>query len=507
MGIGEADPIQVSIKQFFGLEINDFAVEVAKTALWIAELQMLEQTQEILKTWIEPLPLKDNSNIHCANALRMDWNEVLPASECSYIIGNPPFIGHQWRTKEQQADMQAVFSGWNNYGKLDYVASWYAKAAEYGHGSHVPFAFVSTNSICQGEVVRTLWEPLFAKGYQIHFAYPTFVWNSEAADQAHVHVVIVACANAPAKNKTIFYANGAKTVGNINGYLADAPNIFIESRGKPVNADAPEMTKGSQPTDGGNLILSAEEKAALLHAHPELQGVIRQYMGGKEFINGIVRYCLWFDGADIFLYEGIPEIRQRLDAVRAARAQSPTASVQKDAATPWLFTQRRQPISAYLAVPEVSGERRQYIPVGFLNNDIIASNQLRFVPTDSMFIFGLLLSKAHMAWMRTVCGRLKSDYRYSPAVWNSFVFPQCTDAQKQHIEHCAQAVLDARAAHPDKTLAQLYDPDKMPANLRAAHHALDAAVEAAYGVDFGGDEERITAHLFQLYAAATRRGE
>ncbi|MBQ9042591.1 MAG: class I SAM-dependent DNA methyltransferase [Eggerthellaceae bacterium] len=404
--------------------------------------------------------------------------------------------------------MAAVFEGWSNYGKLDYVAAWYAKAAEYGKDSNVPFAFVSTNSICQGEVVRTLWEPLLDMGYAITFAYPTFVWNSEAADQAHVHVVIVGCSNGEAEGgRTIFYSDEARKVGNINGYLADAPNIFIESRGNPVNPGSPKMTKGSQPTDGGNLILSEGEKQKLETAHPELSEVIHQFMGGKEFINGLVRYCLWFDGCDMSEYSLIPEIRERLDAVRSMRESSPTASVQRDAATPWLFTQNRQPSDYFIALPTVSSARREYIPVGYLGPEIIVSDQLRFIPTSDKFILGLLMSKTHNAWMRVVCGRLKSDYRYAPAVWNSLVWPQASDSQKADIVSGAISVLDVRGNYPDASLATLYDPDKMPDDLKAAHTALDAAVEAAYGVNFNGDEEKIVAHLFKLYAEMTEGGK
>lgn len=504
MVFGLMDPIQVSIDQFYGIEINDFAVEVAKTALWIAELQMLDETREILNMWIDALPLKSNENIVCGNALRMDWNELLPAEECSYIIGNPPFIGHQWRTKTQQEDMALVFDDWKNYGKLDYVTAWYAKAIEYGEVDSVPFAFVSTNSICQGEVVRTLWQPLFTKGYEITFAHPTFVWNSEATDQAHVHVVIVGCSNnASGKNRTLFYADETKTVSNINGYLADAANVFIESRGKPINPESPKMTKGSQPTDGGNLILSMAERDAILKKHGELRDVIHPFMGGKEFINGNPRFCLWFEGHDIGKYEDIPEVSERLKAVKQARVKSPTASVRKYAETPWLFTQNRQPKDYFIALPTVSSARRKYIPVGYLSPEIIVSDQLRFIPTSDKFILGLLLSTCHNAWMRVVCGRLKSDYRYAPAVWNSLVWPDASDAQRQEIIERATEILSVREDYSGMSLADLYDPDKMPSDLLAAHKALDAAVEAAYGVNFGGDEEKIVAHLFKLYAEMT----
>lgn len=512
MGLDVENPVMVNIGQFYGIEVNDFAVSVAKTALWIAEQQMLERTQELLPYEdFDFLPLKSIDGLHEGNALRMDWNDVLPAERCSYVIGNPPFVGHQWRSKAQQDDMDAVFSGKvDGYGKLDYVCAWYERAAEYVRGTAAGCALVATNSICQGESVGLLWRHMARMGMRIDFAWRPFVWNNEATDQAHVHVVVVGFSDSASEGRgeRVVYDGSSKVeASHINGYLFDAPDVFIENRGRPVNEGAPEMTKGSQPTDGGSLVLSEQERRELLAAHPDLDAWIRPYMGGKEFLNGGERYCLWLVGAgpQILAY---PEIMARLDAVRAAREKSPTASVREAAATPWLFTQIRQPTSHYLAVPEVSSGRRRYLSLGYVGPDVVASNKLRFIPSDSLYLFGLLSSLMHAAWMRVVAGRLKSDYSYSPAVYNSFVWPDCDDAARESVRGTARAVLDARAAHPEATLAQLYDPEGMPPDLRAAHEANDAAVETAYGVDFGDDEGRIVAHLFRLYAekAGASRG-
>ncbi|MCR4869829.1 MAG: N-6 DNA methylase [Atopobiaceae bacterium] len=500
----EDNPVKVSLANFHGIEINDFACSVARTALWIAEKQADSDTTNVIHRIHDELPLTDYDAIHLGNALQMDWNDIVPAEKCTYICGNPPFIGHQWRSHSQQADMDAVFEGVHAAGKLDYVCAWYEKAADYIDGHRVRCAFVSTNSICQGESVGVLWKHLAEKGISIDFAHTTFVWDSLADDQANVHVVIVGFSRQAALPKLLFSEGKGREVDHINGYLSPAPDVFIENRGRSVNPGVPEMTKGSQPTDGGNLILCGAERAELIAKHPVLDEVIRPFVGGREFLNGGDRWCLWFDGVDLSRY-AFPEIAERLRAVQEVRLASPTASVRRDASTPHLFTQRRQPDSSYLAVPEVSSGRRSYMPVGYLPSTVVASNKLRFIPTDSLFVFGLLNSRMHNAWLRTVSGRLKSDYMYSPAVYNSFVFPNATKGQQAAIEAAAQAVLDARANHPDKTLADLYDPDYelFYPDLYAAHKALDKAVEEAYGVDFDGDEEKIVAHLFELYAQKT----
>lgn len=492
---------RVSLNQFYGIEINDFAVTVAETALWISRLKANGETSMFYDAGGDDFPLSEKAHIVEGNALRIDWNSVLPASECNYIVGNPPFIGHQWRTKSQQEDMDLTFQGWKKYGKLDYVCAWYAKSMNYMKSFNISAALVSTNSICQGESVPILWGNLINQGIEIIFAWPTFIWNNEAKNQAHVKVVVVGFSNKGYQGSHyLFYKDSTKKVNHINGYLFDADDIYIESRVNSHNDGLPKMTKGSQPTDGGYLILSKEERDNLLSNHPELDAVIKRYVGGEEFIKGYIRYCLWFDGLNIEKYLKYPEIERRLDCVRKARQSSPTKSVNIAAKTPWLFSQIRQPTQTYLAIPEVSGERRKYIPVGFVSPDIIASNKLRYILTDSKFILGLMLSNAHMAWMRVVSGRLGSSYSYSPSVWNSFIWPELSQRQRENIENMAQKILDIRLQYPDKSLAELYDPDKMPSDLLAAHKANDSAVEAAYGVDFNGDEEKIVAYLFKLYA-------
>ena len=398
--------------------------------------------------------------------------------------------------------MDAVFADVPAYGKLDYVCCWFERAVDYIRAGHARCAFVATNSICQGESVGILWRHLASRGVQIDFAWPSFVWDSASSDEAHVHVVIVGFGMGDGgRCKLLFGIDGAVEVDHINGYLSAAPDVFIENRGKPINAGAPEMTKGSQPTDGGHLILSGEERANLLAKYPVLEEVIRPYVGGREFLNGGDRWCLGFDGADMSRY-AFPEIRERLFAVAEARKASPTKSVREAAATPMLFTQIRQPKTSYLALPEVSSGRRKYIPIGYEDASIIASNKLRFIPTDSLSTFGLLSSSMHAAWLRVVAGRLKSDYSYSPAVYNSFVFPDVDETARLRIESAAREVLDARTRYADASLDKLYDPDNeffYPA-LYTAHAKLDAAVEMAYGVDFNGDEEKMVAYLFKLYA-------
>lgn len=498
-------PVKVTLANFHGIEINDFACCVARTALWIAEKQADINTAKVVQRVYDELPLKEYDTVRQGNALRMDWNDVVSAKQCDYVMGNPPFIGHQWRSKSQQDDMAEVFGKLRGAGKLDYVCAWFEMASRYVGDSEIKAAFVATNSICQGESVGVLWRRLANLGMSIDFAWKPFVWNSEADDEAHVHVVIVGFSRAD--SRATLYGEGLvpRRVDHVNGYLSAAPDVFIENRGRPVNLGAPEMTKGSQPTDGGSLILSGEERAALLAKHPDLDEVIRPYVGGREFLNGGDRWCLWFEGADLSRY-AYPEIAERLRAVADARSASPTASVRDAAATPHLFTQIRQPKTDYLALPEVSSGRRRYLSVGYMSEKVIASNKLRFIPSNSLYIFGLLSSGVHAAWLRVVAGRLKSDYSYSPSVYNSFVFPNASDDQRHTIERCAQGVLDARSHYEGKTLAELYDPDKefFYPDLFSAHAALDTAVEVAYGVDFGGDEEKIVAHLFKLYAEKGR---
>lgn len=505
------NPVRVNISQFYGIEINDFAVTVARTALWIAESQMLKQTEDIIHTGIDFLPLKSYVNITEGNALRIDWEDVVPKDELDYIMGNPPFVGHQWRSTEQSADMKDVFYDLKKHGKLDYVAAWYQKAADYMADTRIATAFVSTNSIVQGESVGILWKHLInTKHIEIQFAYRTFVWTSEAADKAAVHCVIIGFTGYPTnKPKLLFEDTVPKTVDYINGYLLDAPNVFIQARGKVLTAGLPEMSKGSQPTDGGNLLLSVDEKNELILKYPESQEFIKRFVGSKDLINNIERYCLWLVNVSPSKYRSIPPILERLKKVSECRLASPTVSVQRDAETPMLFTQIRQPKTNFLAVPEVSSENRRYIPIDFLPPDIIASNKLYLVPNANLYMFGTLISNIHMAWMRVVTGRLKSDYSYSPAVYNNFPWPTPTDAQRAKIEETAQAILDARALYPDASLADLYDEVTMPPELRKAHQNNDRAVMAAYGITKDSpefkSESACVAMLMRMYQALTEK--
>ena len=505
--MGEAiNPIKVSISQFYGIEINDFAVTAAKTALWIAESQMMKETEDIVHMTLDFLPLKTNATIVEGNALRLNWGSVVPKTELSYLMGNPPFVGHQYRSESQAEDMDIVFRKSKNHGKLDYVACWYKKAAELMQGTAIECAFVSTNSITQGESVAILWNPLFTEdNLEIQYAYRTFYWDSEATQKAHVHCVIIGftCYHSDLQ-KTIFDGGKQSLVDHINGYLIGAPDLFIQSRGNPLNPNMPSMSKGSQPTDGGNLLLSPEEREELIAHYPDAAAFIKRYMGSEEFINNKYRYCLWLKGIAPSEYRSISPIMERLQKVTEVRSKSPTASVRKDAGKPMLFTQIRQPESNYLAVPEVSSQRRKYIPIGYMTPETIASSKLYLIPDASIYMFGVMMSNVHMAWMRVVCGRLKSDYSYSPAVYNNFPWPNPTEAQKEKIEQTAQAILDARALYPSSSLADLYDELTMPPELRTAHQKNDRAVMEAYG--FWGrlnSESECVAELMKMYQSLT----
>ena len=506
LSLDELNPVKVSIHQFYGIEINDFACAVATTALWIAESQMLHETEEIIHRDIDFLPLKSNSNIVEGNALRMDWNNVVLCTELNYIMGNPPFVGHQYRTEEQVEDLKIAFHDLDKHGKLDFVCGWYNKAVDYIGDTEIQVAFVSTNSICQGESVSILWSFLFNKGVVINFAYRTFIWNSEALDKAHVHCVIIGFAKVSRKCKKIFSDDNYSIVDNINGYLIAADNVFLEARGKNRN-NLPEMTKGSQPTDGGYLLLTEKEKTDLENKYHTKFNFIKQYIGADEFINNKKRYCLWLDKVNPSVYRNIPEILDRLNRVKELRLKSPTKSVKEQAEIPFLFTQIRQPCSDYVVIPETSSEKRKYIPIGFLNHDQICSNALRIIPNCNIYVFGILMSSTHMAWMRAVAGRLKSDYRYSPSVYNNFPFPKLTKEQIKKIEITSQSILDARAQYPDSSLADLYDPLIMPIELRKAHQANDRAVIAAYGWDKDITEEEIVTNLMKMYAKRATESE
>ena len=537
--------VKVSIKQFHGIEINDFAVSVAKTAMWISEAKMLNETANILHAPPKYLPLHDYDGIVEGNALRMDWGNLLAAKNAEnakinfdYIMGNPPFVGASMMNAEQKAEAVAIFGKGKRVNSIDYVGAWYYKAAELLAGTNSRCAFVSTNSVTQGEQVAPLWRKLFEKyGVEIDFAWRTFVWNSESLEKAHVHCVIVgfhvkdetptvvALATAPQlratqpndkrsvsvvsdkseSNKTIFDNGMAIPAAHINAYLIDAPDIFAESRPKPICA-VPVMTYGNKPSDGGNLIMSEEERADILAATPALAPHIRRYVGSQDFINNDkVRYCLWLRDVSPSLYRSNAEVMRRLVAVREMRLASSAAPTRAMAATPYLFFSAPQTEDDYLLVPEVSSERREYVPMGFMTHDTIAANTVSIIPSATIYHFGVLTSSAHMAWMRAVAGRLKSDYRYSAAiVYNNFPWPDNpvnpVNPVKDKISQTAQLILDARAKYPDASLADLYDPLTMPPDLRAAHEANDRAVLAAYGLKPDTPEPEIVAHLFGLYA-------
>ena len=505
---GETNPIKVSIDQFYGIEINDFAVAVAKTALWISEEQMMDATQEILLTPLYFLPLTSNDNIHEGNALRMDWNEVLPAEECSYLIGNPPFYGARMQSKEQKADLQEVFHGARNSGNVDYVGGWYMKAAEYMDDWPIRATFVSTNSICQGEQVANLWSPIFDLGFHIDYAYDTFRWRNEANDQAHVFVVIVGFSKA--KRSRVLYHHVQPDCrpsilhpSNINAYLIDAPNVFIWNRSKPICA-VPKIGIGNKPIDGGNYLFSKEEMESFLEQEPKAARYFHPWLGSQEFINGKPRYVLWLGSTSDDELRDLPLCRARIEAVRTFRLNSTSAPTRKLAQTPKRFHVENMPADSSVLIPKVSSERRDYLPMGFIDSATFCSDLVFLIPDASLYHFGILQSQFHNAWMRVVAGRLKSDYRYSGGiVYNNYLWPDPSDEQRRAVEEAAQAVLDIRSCYPDATLADLYDPDKMPQDLLSAHKVLDVAVEASYGMDFQGDEEKIVAHLFNLYSNAS----
>lgn len=503
---GLVDPIKVSIFQFYGIEINDFACSVSQAALWIAETQMLKETDAIVRYELEPLPLKDYHNIHEGNALRMNWNDVVPAAEVDYIMGNPPFIGKSFQTPEQKADMEKVFAGVKNYGNLDYVTSWYKKGIDYIEDNPVcEIAFVSTNSICQGIAVPPLWKHILGRGYHINFAFTTFKWNSEANEKAAVHCVILGLSRVNRQHKFI-YPDGQPAIeaSNINPYLMDAPSVIIEDIHDPVSM-VPKTAVGSFPTDGGNLVIAADEKNSFIENEPLASPFVRLYIGPEEFINNKKRYCLWLKDCSPAELRKMPSVLKRLEGVRQYRLSSSKLQTQKRADTPHLFAEIRQPESDYLLFPRTSSERRAYLPIGFMSADVIAGDTI-IVPNATIYHFGVLESVLHMAWMRAFCGRLKSDYRYSGTlIYNNFPWPTPTDTQKAKIEQTAQAILDARALYPDSSLADLYDELTMPPELRKAHRANDLAVLEAYGFPRDASEPEIVARLFKMYQELTSR--
>ena len=500
--LGDIDnPIQVSIGQFCGIEINDFAVTVARTALWIAESQMLRETEDIVRHDLHFLPLKTSARIRKANALRLDWESVVPKHKLSCIMSNPPFVGARLMSTCQKEDLNGVFSGWRNVGNLDYVCCWYKKAADLMTGTAIRTALVSTNSVTQGESVADLWKPLFAQGVHIDFAYRTFRWDSEARIKAHVHCVIVGFSIAPNSTPKVIYSSGLpQTAGNINGYLLDADDIFVESRNKPI-CDVPGIGMGNQPIDNGNYLFTREERDAFVKKEPAAEKWFRPWYGSWEFINRQPRYCLWLGKCPPNELRKMPECLKRVEAVRAFRLSSKRASTRKLADMPTRFQTENMPKGHYIIIPEVSSERRRYVPIGYMDDSVLCSNKLRLMPHATLYHFGILTSNVHMAWMRVVCGRLKSDYDYSiNIVYNNFPWPTPTDEQRAKIEQTAQAILDARALYPDASLADLYDEITMPPELRKAHQENDKAVMRAYGFSVKDmTESACVAELMKMY--------
>ena len=505
-GFGELNPIKVSIGQFYGIEINDFAATVAKTALWIAESQMMKQTEDIVHMNLDFLPLKSYVNIVEGNALRIDWETVVSKAELSYIMGNPPFVGARLMSDAQKDDVNSIFMGWKNAGNLDYVCCWYKKGADLMKGTKIRAALVSTNSVTQGESVALLWKPLSDEGVHIDFAHRTFRWDSEAKSKAYVHCVIVGYSCAPNDQPRRIYTDGrAQVARNINAYLIDADDIFVESRSKPI-CDVPEIGIGCQPIDDGNYLFTREEMIEFLNKEPNAKLYFKPWYGAQEFINRKPRYCLWLGECSPRLLKQMPECLKRVGAVREFRLSSRRPSTRKCADTPTRFLVENMPKGTYILVPKVSSERRRYVPIGFMTPDTLCSDLVFIISGAGLYHFGVLTSNVHMAWMRVVCGRLKSDYRYSKdIVYNNFPWPTPTDAQKAKIEQTAQAIVDARALYPDCSLADLYDEVAMPPELRKAHQQNDRAVMEAYGMPVKGTTEATcVAELMRRYQELTR---
>ena len=507
--------VKVKLNQFYGIEINDFAVSVAKTALWIAESQMLEETKDIVFANIDFLPLKSYTNIVEGNALEIDWESVVPKDRLNYIIGNPPFLGYSLQSPNQKSDLLSIYVDENGKpyktaGKIDFVSAWYFKASQLMYGTSIRTALVSTNSITQGEQVASVWRPLYERfGIHIDFAHQTFKWNSEAKNKAAVHCVIIGF-SCTENNGTKFLFNGEniELADELNPYLKQGKTVFIENISNPI-CPVTKMTTGNRPADGGHLIIEAEEYDDFIKHEPKAQEYIKRLTGAAEFINNKDRYCLWLVDVSPKELRSMPLVMKRIELCRKDRlAGAPDR--QKLADTPSIFRETKNP-SQYMVVPRVSSENRRYIPIGFLDDSIIPTDSATIIEDATLYDFGILTSNVHMAWMRTVAGRLKSDYRYSAKiVYNNFPWPEVTDAQKEKISKTAQGILDARALYPDSSLADLYDELTMPKELRRAHQANDKAVMEAYGLTKIVDgkktwltESETVARLFELYEQIT----
>lgn len=502
--------LRITVNQFSGIEIEPFPAEISRVSLWLMDhLCNLEVSREFGLHYAR-IPIHDTPHILCANSLTTDWSTLFPGKPprpFDYILGNPPFAGFTFTTAEQKANMAAIFPKNKN---LDFVAAWFKKASDLIKGTATRVAFVATNSISQGEQVAPLWENL---NVTIDFAYRTFKWSNEARGVAAVHCVIIGLStrtpdflkNTKAKNKTLYDDEGRpNAVHNINAYLVDAPEVLVKSRNKALN-NVPPMVYGNKPTDGGHLLIDVKDYDSLTKFEPNALQFIKRFLGAQEYINNEVRYCLWLVGANPSVLSKMPLVMERVKAVREMRLASKKAATNKKATTPTLFDEIRQPNTTYILVPRVSSERRDYVPMGFFDKDVIAGDSCQIIPGATLYHFGVLESRMHMAWMRAVCGRLKSDYRYSKdIVYNNFIWPKVSEAQQATVSKAAQAVLDARALYPDSSLADLYDPLTMPPELAKAHRRLDSLVDKLYGRKFNDDAARV-AHLFELYAEAVAR--
>ena len=500
MLLDTSDIIKVGINQFYGIEINDFACTVAKTALWIAESQMVKKTEEIVKLNIEFLPLKNITNIVEGNALKIDWNDVISSNKLNYIMGNPPFVGARLMNDEQKADIFEIFKGWNNIGNLDYVTGWYKKAADYIKNTNIYAAFVSTNSICQGEQVPLLWKPLFDEKIKINYAYRTFRWDSEASSKAHVHCIIVGFSYIDKDVKKIYENDKMKIVKNINAYLLDAANIFIESRNKPINKDLSPIGIGDQSIDDGNYLFSYDEMQDFIKDEPQSKEYFKEYLGAYEFLNNKKRYCLWLGNCPPDKLRNMPKCLDRVEKVKKFREASKRIPTLKLANIPNHFGTETIPENNYLIIPRVSSQTRRYIPIGFMSPDVWCADSVHMVLNATIYDLEILESNVHMSWVRAFAGRLKSDYRYSKdVVYNNFPWPHPTKEQKEKIEKTAQMILDARAKYPNSSLADLYDELTMPKELRTAHQLNDKAVMEAYNFGIRTTESECVSKLMEMY--------
>lgn len=504
-GLGIEMMVRVNVDQFYGIEIEEFPARIAQTAMWLMDHLMNNEVSGMFGAYIARIPLTTSPSITIGNALTIDWETIVPRDELSYILGNPPFLGYSVMNREQKAEVEKVFDGMKNCGVLDYVTAWYKKAALYMQGTNIETAFVSTNSICQGEQVPALWPELMNRfGIKINFAHQTFKWSNEARGKAAVYCVIIGFGLSDRNTKKLYHyatvtGQPAETMAaQINPYLIDAPILFIDRRTDPLCNVSP-MIYGNKPVDDGHFFLDETEKDELLQREPALAELIKPFLGAHEYINNVKRYCIWLKGVSPVKYANSKEIQRRLKNIKTFRENSTKEATKKIAEFPTLFREIRQPESNYIIVPRHSSEQRKYIPLGFVSKDVIVGDSNQAIPNATLYEFGIITSTMHMAWMRYVCGRLELRYRYSNVlVYNNFPWPKPTDKQREVIETAAQEVLDARTLFPDSSLANLYDENAMPPELKKAHQRLDKAVEKAYGKSFVDDTARV-AYLFELY--------